>query len=92
MGPGQNNSRCCPGDAMVKEALFEAKEKGRAKQKKKGQWHLMVRCGIGGVGGFWVCWCSRWFRPEQLHAEPPTVSLIYHLHTNARQNSPNMAK
>jgi len=35
MGPGQNNSRCCPGDAMVKEALFEAKEKGRAKQKKR---------------------------------------------------------
>jgi len=50
MGPGQNNSRCCPGDAMVKEALFEAKEKGRAKQKKGT---------MAPNGALWYRWCWR---------------------------------
>lgn len=41
-------------------------------------WILLVRWSC--------CWCCQWwFRPEQL-------SLIYHLHTNARENSPNVAK
>lgn len=42
-------------------------------------WMLLVRWSC-------CCWCCQWwFRPEQL-------SLIYHLHTNARENSPNVAK